>query len=845
MNFRILGAILKKDVLSHAPIVAVVAALFFADALITRLDLVPLWTSYKTPVVLAALTVLLLSVFQNDSPTSLKDDWLCRPVPRAALLAAKLVLVSACVYLPRAIGTLLADLGLGLPWAESLLDAVLLQDGLILYLLPVLLFTAIVTRNLVQGFGVLFAILLCVFVIPTPFVRPPGPLSPGIREEFLNSGMLWLGTMPAFLVSLVLLVAGFRLLYWRRRVVPARLLMALTVFITVLMMLLPMQLAPWSTAFAIQAASGPAPQTDPARIQLRNMRACFPAARRMQAADPAFGASLWEDEALRGVGPDSVAFLTAIEARGLPLDWRAKLNHVRAEYTANGGVSYTLRPARYITDDDGHGSLTHAWLLPDGALQRLRDAQPRLELTYSLSLLKPREYRLPTDGRRRALPGLGYCSAEVDEPGNRIDVDCFSAFARSAQISAELNGIPASRVLSQADFAPAPAQWPFGERVKLTIGSPRLARHESITVTSWEAAGFFEKSLSLPGILGAELGTCPLPTTGPNGFQQASWRDAAPHAAHSVGVDANVQLEVLDFGSEGTPDGPAMLLLPGLGATAHSYDELAPLLAQRHRVVAMTRRGTGYSSKPDFGFDTPRLAQDVLQVMDAMGLEKVVLVGHSIAGEELTWLGAHHPDRFLGLVYLDAAYDRSGDPEQPDVLRLREINRALPPEPPFPSLSLLNFAAMTQTLLDRGHVRIPEGELIAFLRVNDPLLAGVPSIDARTQQAIRAAVQAPDYAALKVPALAIYAQPDPAAALPPWFDPNDEELMAKLAERSRIAAEMKRSSIELFRKNAANSQILELRDATHYIIQSNQDQVLEALERFAGKLDPPNSPSSR
>ena len=105
----------------------------------------------------------------------------------------------------------------------------------------------------------------------------------------------------------------------------------------------------------------------------------------------------------------------------------------------------------------------------------------------------------------------------------------------------------------------------------------------------------------MPGILGADLETCPLPTTGGNGFQMAHWRDAAPHEAHSVSVDEGVQLEVLDFGG----DGPPILLLPGLGATAHSFDELAPLLAKKHRVVAMTRRGTGYSSKPDFGFDTP------------------------------------------------------------------------------------------------------------------------------------------------------------------------------------------------------------------------------------------------
>ena len=78
------------------------------------------------------------------------------------------------------------------PLTEAFLDAVLLQDKLSLFLLPILLFTAIITRTFVQGFGVLFAIFVCVFVLPTPFVRPPGPLDPGIRDEFMHAGMEWL-----------------------------------------------------------------------------------------------------------------------------------------------------------------------------------------------------------------------------------------------------------------------------------------------------------------------------------------------------------------------------------------------------------------------------------------------------------------------------------------------------------------------------------------------------------------------------------------------------------------------------------------------------------------------------
>jgi pimeloyl-ACP methyl ester carboxylesterase len=318
-----------------------------------------------------------------------------------------------------------------------------------------------------------------------------------------------------------------------------------------------------------------------------------------------------------------------------------------------------------------------------------------------------------------------------------------------------------------------------------------------------------------------------LPTSEGNRFQQALWRDSAKHEATSITVDQGVQLEVLDFGGQGSP----ILLLAGLGATAHSFDELAPQLARKHRVIAITRRGTGYSSRPDSGFDTPRLAQDVLQVMDAMKLKKVLLVGHSIAGDELTWLGGHHPERFDGLVYLDAAYDRSGDA----VMKSRQsvLSRTLPPEPPLPPEATHDYQAMSALLAERGHVRLTEGELIAMWNLNKPFLAGTPAMDARAQQAIVAAIEAPDYAAISVPALAIYAIPDPDGALPPWYDVNDAELRTTLEELARLAGDTQRRNIELFRRGVRQGEVLELPNATHYLIQSNQPQVLDAIETFS------------
>ena len=68
-------------------------------------------------------------------------------------------------------------------------------------------------------------------------------------------------------------------------------------------------------------------------------------------------------------------------------------------------------------------------------------------------------------------------------------------------------------------------------------------------------------------------------------LQASSWVDPARHQMQMVNVADGVQLEVLDFGGQGS----TILLLAGLGATAHSFDELAPMLAQKHRVVAITR----------------------------------------------------------------------------------------------------------------------------------------------------------------------------------------------------------------------------------------------------------------
>jgi pimeloyl-ACP methyl ester carboxylesterase len=128
--------------------------------------------------------------------------------------------------------------------------------------------------------------------------------------------------------------------------------------------------------------------------------------------------------------------------------------------------------------------------------------------------------------------------------------------------------------------------------------------------------------------------------------QPVEWKDGSPHAATLIPVDDDAQLEVLDWGGAG----PAIVLLAGLGDTAHVFDDFAPMLIARYRVLGVTRRAHGRSSAPSTGYGFGRLAEDVVRVIDAIGVKRPVIAGHSIAGEELHVLGARYSAKVAGLV---------------------------------------------------------------------------------------------------------------------------------------------------------------------------------------------------
>lgn len=89
-----------------------------------------------------------------------------------------------------------------------------------------------------------------------------------------------------------------------------------------------------------------------------------------------------------------------------------------------------------------------------------------------------------------------------------------------------------------------------------------------------------------------------------------------------------------------------VLCLHGWPQHWYEWRHLMPVLADRHRVIALDQRGFGWSEAPAEGYEKENLADDVLAVLDELGIERVKLVGHDWGG----WIGfllcLREPERF-------------------------------------------------------------------------------------------------------------------------------------------------------------------------------------------------------
>jgi len=112
-----------------------------------------------------------------------------------------------------------------------------------------------------------------------------------------------------------------------------------------------------------------------------------------------------------------------------------------------------------------------------------------------------------------------------------------------------------------------------------------------------------------------------------------------------------------------------IVLLHGLGVSAASLGPLAGRLAERHTVLSCDLPGFGLSASQEI-WRTGRIADAARQLLDARGLARVVLAGHSYGCHVAACLAARHPERVTALILLSPAFDRRFGSPLAQMLRL-------------------------------------------------------------------------------------------------------------------------------------------------------------------------------
>ena len=292
----------------------------------------------------------------------------------------------------------------------------------------------------------------------------------------------------------------------------------------------------------------------------------------------------------------------------------------------------------------------------------------------------------------------------------------------------------------------------------------------------------------------------------------SDWHDRSPHRV-AVAALPGGQIQYLDWGGKGPP----LVLLHGWNSNAHVFDDLAPKLSDRYRVIAISLPGFGQSDAPAPGYGLDEAADAVTGVLDHLHVGSATLVGHSFGGWIMTRIAVRMPRRASRLVFLDAAFDVNASDS---IVARRPIAR--------PSLGHVQSQAEVMTWLRRNFLGMWTPSLEAEYRGRSPEESARAAL---LQHIFQEARRGPDqWTAIRVPVLAICALATVSSEFP-WLRSSD----SAYARAQRYVVEERRpfqhAECERFRRTVASAVVLEL-EGHHYIFEQQQAAVVRAIRTF-------------
>lgn len=275
--------------------------------------------------------------------------------------------------------------------------------------------------------------------------------------------------------------------------------------------------------------------------------------------------------------------------------------------------------------------LIAAWLAEEG--ERVAKGQPLLELeTEKIANV----VEAPADGVLREIlvlaggtPAVGELIAVIAEPDEVFDLDALRSAGPTAAVGA--GGVRERREAR-------PAERTARGRVRASPAARRLAQEHGLDVASVAGTGP-EGSISREDV-------------------EQAIADAVAATVEEGEVTVNgLRLHYVAAGGSATglkTSGLPVVLVHGLGGSTMLWQPNITALATSHRVVALDLPGHGRSDKPPGDYSVDFFTAALAGFLDALGLERVALVGHSLGGHLCLRLALEQPERVARLALVNA-----------------------------------------------------------------------------------------------------------------------------------------------------------------------------------------------
>lgn len=111
----------------------------------------------------------------------------------------------------------------------------------------------------------------------------------------------------------------------------------------------------------------------------------------------------------------------------------------------------------------------------------------------------------------------------------------------------------------------------------------------------------------------------------------------------------------------GPENGRRWVFLHGLMGYAANWQKITSALKSTERILTYDQRGHGRSLKPESGYGPENYSDDLLKIVDELGWESFILVGHSMGGRNVLNFASQHPERVSKLVVEDIGPEASAD----------------------------------------------------------------------------------------------------------------------------------------------------------------------------------------